>query len=441
MKNNLQSLWKKVRANNWVILNRAETRLAIIIVGTLLAAALFALFRFIEPPPSKLIKISTGAKTGAYYNYAQRYASELKKHGIQLDILDSSGSVQNLARLNDPKSRVSLAFIQTGVGDQQTSPDLESLASVAYEPVWVLSKPDKSINQLIDAKGKRVAIGTDGSGSQPVALSLLGANGITATNTTFMPIGAADAYVQLQQDLLDVIITVAAPNAPIIEQSLNAGLSVMDFNQADAYVRRFSWLSKVTLPKGSSSFSGNLPTKDIQLIAANANIVARTDVHPAIAFLLMDIASEIHAGSGLVHNTKQFPNDQSLQFNQSDESKRFFKTGRPFLQRYLPFWLANLIERLLVSIVPVLAIAIPLIKLVPGYFDFQEKSEILQLYEQGMQTDRMVRSSQLTKADALDQIVQLNRRLDALNLGASRHIDVYNLRAHLELIRERLQIG
>ena len=441
MKNNLQSLWKKVRANNWVILNRAETRLAIIIVGTLLAAALFALFRFIEPPPPKVIKISTGAKTGAYYNYALRYATELKKHGIQLDILDSSGSVQNLARLNDPKSGVSLAFIQTGVGDQQTSPDLESLASVAYEPVWVLSKPNKSINQLIDAKGKRVAIGADGSGSQPVALSLLGANGITATNTTFMPIGAADACVQLQQDLLDVIITVAAPNAPIIEQSLNAGLSVMDFNQADAYVRRFSWLSKVTLPKGSSSFSRNLPTKDIQLIAANANIVARTDVHPAIAFLLMDIASEIHAGSGLVHNTKQFPNDQSLQFNQSDESKRFFKTGRPFLQRYLPFWLANLFERLLVSIVPVLAIAIPLIKLVPAYFDFQEKSEILQLYEQGMQTDRMVRSSQLTKADALDQIVQLDRRLDALNLGASRHIDVYNLRAHLELIRERLQIG
>ena len=327
------------------------------------------------------------------------------------------------------------------MGDPQTSPDLESLASVAYEPVWVLSKPNKSINQLINAKGKRVAIGTDGSGSQPVALSLLGANGLTTTNTTFMPIGAADAYVQLQQDLVDVIITVAAPSAPIIEQSLNAGLSVMDFNQADAYVRRFSWLSKVTLPKGSSSFSGNLPTKDIQLIAANANIVARTDVHPAIAFLLMDIASEIHAGSGLVHNTKQFPNDQSLQFNQSDESKRFFKTGRPFLQRYLPFWLANLIERLLVSIVPVLAIAIPLIKLVPAYFDFQEKSEILQLYEQGMQTDRMVRSNQLTKAEALDQIVQLDRRLDALNLGASRHIEVYNLRAHLELIRERLQIG
>ena len=441
MKNNLQSLWKKVRANNWVILNRAETRLAIVIVGTLLAAALFALFRFIEPPPPKVIRISTGAKTGAYYNYAQRYATELKKHGMQLEILDSSGSVQNLARLSDPKSGVSLAFIQTGVGDQQTSPDLESLASIAYEPVWVLSKPNKSINQLIDAKGKRVAIGADGSGSQPVALLLLSANGITATNTTLMPIGAADAYLQLQQDLVDVMITVAAPNAPIIEQSLDAGLSVMDFNQADAYVRRFSWLSKVTLPKGSSSFSGNLPTKDIQLIAANANIVARTDVHPAIAFLLMDIASEIHAGSGLVHNTKQFPNDQSLQFNQSDESKRFFKTGRPFLQRYLPFWLANLFERLIVSIVPVLAIAIPLIKLVPAYFDFQEKSEILQLYEQGMQTDRMVRSSQLSKGEALVQIVQLSRRLDALNLGASRHIDVYNLRAHLELIRERLQIG
>ena len=441
MKNNLQSLWEKIRANNWVILNRAETRLAIIIVGTLLAAALFALFRFIEPPPPKVIKISTGAKTGAYYNYAQRYATELKKHGIQLDILDSSGSVQNLARLNDPKSGVSLAFIQTGVGDQQTSPDLESLASVAYEPVWVLSKPNKSINQLIDAKGKRIAIGADGSGSQPVALSLLGANGITATNTTFMPIGAADAYVQLQQDVVDVIITVAAPNAPIIEQSLNAGLSVMDFNQADAYVRRFPWLSKVTLPKGSSSFALNLPAKDIQLIAANANIVARADAHPAIAFLLMETASEVHAGSGLVHNVKQFPNEQSLQFPQSDESKRFFKTGRPFLQRYLPFWLANLFERLLVSIVPVLAVAIPLIKLVPAYFDFQEKSEILQIYDEGMQTDGGFRSNKLTKVAALDQIAHLNQRLDKLNLGASRHIDVYNLRAHLKLIRERLEIG
>lgn len=438
MTKNLQSLWAKICTNNWVILNRAETTLAIIIISALVASALFALFRFIEPPPPKTIKISTGAKTGAYYAYAQRYAAELKKHGITLEILDSSGSVQNLARLNDPKSGVALGFIQTGVGDQQGSPDLESLASIAYEPVWVLSKSTKTVARLIDTKGKRIAIGADGSGSQPVALALLKANGIDNTNATLLTIGAAEAYPQLQQDQVDVIMTVAAPNAPIIVQALDAGLTAMDFDHADAYTRRFPWLSKVTLPKGSASFASNAPTKDIQLIAANANLVARADAHPAITFLLMDIASEVHAGSGLVHNVKQFPNEQSLQFVQSDESKRFFKTGRPFLQRFLPFWLANLIERLLVSIVPVLAIAIPLIKLVPAYFDFHEKSEILQLYEQGMQTENSHKAGKLTKTEALEKITTLDQRLEKLNLGASRHIEVYNLHSHLELIRSRV---
>ena len=334
---------------------------------------------------------------------------------------------------------MSLAFIQTGVGDQQTSPDLESLASIAYEPVWVLSKPTKTFSRLIDLKGKRIAIGADGSGTQPVSIALLKANGIDGTNATLLPIGAADGYAQLQQDQVDAIITVAAPNAPIIVQALDGGLTAMDFDQADAYVRRFSWLSKVTLPKGSASFATNAPAKDIQLIAANANLVARGDTHPAVAFLVMDIASEIHAGSGLVHNVKQFPNEQSLQFTQSDESKRFFKTGRPFLQRYLPFWLANLIERLVVSIVPVLAIAIPLIKIIPAYFDFQDKSEILQLYELGMQAENAHKSGKLTQSAALDQITSLDKRLEKLDLGASRHIDVYNLHSHLDLIRSRLQ--
>jgi TRAP transporter TAXI family solute receptor len=438
MKQELKTLGSKLRAGNWVILTSRELWLLLGTIGTLLAVGAFFLFRYIEPPPPKVVTISTGAASGAYYQYAQRYAEALKKHGITLKILESKGSVENLARLQDPKQKVDFAFVQTGIVGSEEYPELEALASVAFEPLWVLHKPTKKFERLIDLKGKRINVGPVGSGTNPVALEFLKANGIDATNSTLSNLPTRDSAEALKTDQVDAIMLVSSSSAEVIKDALNDGMQIIEFDHADAYVRRFPWMSKVTLPKGATDFATNKPARDLQLVAANANLVARADTHRAIAFLIMDIASEVHANPGPLHDLRQFPNEKSLQFVQSEESKRFFKTGRPFLQKYLPFWLANLLERLLVSIVPILAIGIPLIKLIPAFIDYRERAAILQLYEEAFRLEHNIdKNLELAKAPAI--LNDIEHRLDQLRLGAAKHIEFYNLKSHLDLVRSRLQ--
>jgi uncharacterized protein len=438
--NDLRGLKNKILAGNWVIFTARELWWLIAIVVLLIASFLYFLFRHIEPPPPKVVNISAGAKTGAYYQFAQRYAAEMKKHGINLNVLESTGSVENLHRINDPKSGVHFAFVQSGIASAQPEvyQALESLASISYEPVWVLSSPATKLTRLTELAGKRVAIGAEGSGTRPVALELLAANEVKESNATLLPLNAAEAAAALAKNEIDAMIVISSPSAPLIAQALEGGASVLEFTQADAYARRYPWLAKVVLPKGSASFSKNLPATDISLVAASANLVARTDTHRAIAFLMLDVASEVHASAGPLHNLKQFPNEQNLQFSQSEESKRFFKTGRPVLQRYLPFWLANLIERLLVSIVPALAIGIPLAKLIPAFFDYRERAAVLLLYEEADGLDKKLQRGQTTREHMRAQLDDIETRLGDLGLGANKHVDVYNLRGHLDVLRARV---
>jgi uncharacterized protein len=440
MLNDLRGLKNKILAGNWVIFTARELWWLIAIVTALIATFLYFLFRHIEPPPPTLVTIATGSKSGAYYQYAQRYAAELKKHGIALNVLETTGSVDNLSRINDPKGNVQFAFVQSGiVAEGVQHPEIESLASVSYEPIWVLSKPALKLTRLTALKGKRIAIGAKGSGTQPVAVELLAANEVDERSATLRPLSAADGLAALARDEVDAVISISAPNAPLIQEALRERLSVLEFEQADAYARRYPWLAKVTLPKGSASFAANQPERDVTLVAASANLVARTDTHRAIAFLMLDIASEVHASAGPLHNLKQFPNEQNLQFSQSEESKRFFKTGRPVLQRYLPFWLANLIERLLVSIVPALAIGIPLAKLIPAFFDYREKAAVLLLYDEADLLDRDHQAGRVNGALMREKLEDIEARLGKLGLGANRHVDVYNLRGHLDVLRARIK--
>jgi TRAP transporter TAXI family solute receptor len=435
--NIIKNIWLKLVNGDWVIFSSRELWTLVAIIGLALCLALFALFRFVEPPPPKIIKISTGAKSGAYYKYATQYAEKLKKHGITLEVLESTGTPENLKRLNDPAAGVGIAFVQTGVGNADENPNLESLATIAYEPIWILSQKNKPFTRPIDLLGKAVVIGPDGSGTQPVALEILKANGIDQSNARLMAKSATEGMALLNSNQVDALIMIAAPSAPIIQQAFAEGYAVMDFDQADAYVRRYPWMAKITLPKGSANLAGNSPDKNIQLVGANTNLVTRSDVHRAIAFLLLDVAAEIHAAPGLVHDLKQFPNEKSLQFVQSEESVRFFKTGRPFLQRYLPFWLANLFERLLVSIVPILAIGIPLLKIIPAFFDYREKAAVLQLYDDVFHLEYTATAADLNDSQRIKKLDEIESKIGQLRIGAAHHPSIYHLRLHLQEVRSR----
>jgi TRAP transporter TAXI family solute receptor len=432
-----QRIWTRVKAFDLEALTDREFYFVFGLAFTALAGIVFMAFHYIEPPPPKVIKISTGSETGAYYGYAKQYAKGLEKHGIKLEILTSQGSVQNLERLRDQNSGVSVALIQSGSAGDEPEEGLESLASVAYEPVWVFYQGKKTLTQLTELAGMRVAIGTQGSGVHLVADALLKAADVTSKNATLEEVGPAQALPLLREGKLDAAFVVAAFAAPIVQDALKAGLSIMNLEHANAYARHFPWLQKVILPKGAANLAKNEPANDITLLANTTNLVIRSDLHPSLAFLLMDVATTVHGKSGLFHGLKEFPSIKSLDFPQSEESKRFLTSGRPFLQRYLPFWLANVIERLSVSLVPMLLILLPLMKAVPSYFHWREGANIARLYDAIKVFEHNVNAGHIPAAKISSELNDFEQRLEKLHLTSTQLVQYYDMKSHLDLLKGR----
>jgi TRAP-type uncharacterized transport system substrate-binding protein len=434
---------QKVLRGEFLLLTRGEqTRLALMLLA-LLALLLWFLFRFIEPPPPKVIRISTGSATGAYTLFAKQYAAALKKHGVTLEIVNSAGSVENLQRLDDPKQKIDLAFVQGGVSNAAEHPRIEALSSVAYEPIWCFYNKKrfdaaKPPTRLTDMTGHLLGIDAVGSGVHAAASQLLEMNKVPTQGALISPLGGMQAVDAVLGGTLDAAILVAAVDSPAVQKALSEELGLMNFENADAYVRLLPWVAKVTLPKGVAKLDKNLPRDDITLIAATANLVGTTDLHRAIMFLMLDVASTVHKKPAATNAQTEFPSERNLDYTQSDESKRFFKSGRPFLVGYLPFWLANLVERMLLTLLPVIAIGLPLLRMVPAFFSWRGHAQLVQLYDDVIALEHQPSSGLDGKTQKLRRLQQIDSQLSGLRLGAEHHMNVYNLKSHIDLVKARL---
>jgi TRAP transporter TAXI family solute receptor len=435
------SIWQRVRTGDLELLNDRELLQVGLVLALLVAAMLWVLFTYIEPPPPKRVVMTTGGETGAYFAWGTKYAQQFKKHGIALEVRPSKGSVENLERLAAPNSTVTIGLMQSGIADPERAPDLESLSSVAYEPIWVFYKPRSGsprTTTLEPLRGQRIAIGPVGSGTRVVALKLLQTNNIDEHSATLSEETGSQAVQALASGSIDAAFMVAAADAPSIVQALSAGLEPVSFARADAYVRMLPWLSKLVLPRGVISLANDLPRDDITLVATSANLVVHKDLHPAIAFLLMDVAADVHKAPTIINGLREFPSEKSLDFPQSTESQRYFKNGRPFLQRYLPFWLANLLERLAITLLPALAIIVPLVQLLPKLFAWRGKARILRLYHEIEHLERQGALVATDRPGARAQLDRIEASLAKLTLGVDHYVDSYNLKGHLDMLRARL---
>ena len=317
----------------------------------LLAGIGFAIaYQFVEPAPPKKIVISTGSESGAYYHFAQRYATILAKNGITLEVRASAGSLENLARLKNDE--VQIGFVQGGVVPPKEDPDAEdesgllSLGSVFYEPVWVFYRGEKNLTRLTELQGKRIAIGQEGSGVRQLAQQLLSANDIPAGDH-LVPLGGLKAAEELQQGRIDAAFIIAAETAPVVQVLIRSpGVKLMSFAQDRAYQRRFPFLTKLTFPRGVADLVRDYPPEDIKVLAPTANLIVRDDLHPALQALLLQAASEVHGKTGFFQDAGEFPAYMDPMLPLSPDAERYFKSGPSFLQRYLPFWLAVLVDRL-----------------------------------------------------------------------------------------------
>ena len=399
-------------------------------------------YQFVKPAPPREMIISTGGETGAYYAYAKRYAQLLATNGITLKILTSSGSQQNLERLK--KGEADIALIQGGIdevlsGDEQS--DLRSLGSVAYEPVWVFYRSETRIDKLYQLAGQRIAVGEEGSGIRGLALQLLEANEIATNGKNLLPVAGLNAAEALQQGQIDAAFIVAAPESPVVQVLLRSpGVRVMSFVQADAYARRFPFLSKIVLPRGVVDLVRDTPPRDTVLLATTANVVVSDSLHPALASLLLQAMSEVNGQSGFFQRAGEFPAYKDHSFELSAEATRYYQSGPPFLQRYLPFWIAVLVERLFVLILPIIILLLPLLKVAPSIYNWRVRSKIFRCYGDLKFLENELRHAYdgSRHADYLIRLDRIEEDAYSRNIPLSFSDLFYTLREHINLVRAEL---
>lgn len=409
---------------------------AIVIIG----AAFWFASRYVRPAPPDGFVIATGSESGAYHLYGKRYRELLAKDSIQVDLATTSGSVDNLKRLE--RSDVSVAFVQGGVGNAGGQPQLITLAALYYEPLWIFYRSSEALSLISDLSGKRLAVGPEGSGTRALALTLLHAADAAHAPERLLPLGGNDAADALAAGRTDAALFVAGPDAPVVQRLLREpGIRLMSLAQADALSRRFPYLAKVTLPRGAIDLAADVPRGDVTLVATTAYLVVHESFHPALVAVLLQAAQVAHRSGGVFHRAGEFPAARDGDFPLSEDAQRFFRSGPPLLQRYLPFWVANLIERLLVLLVPLIAVMIPVLRIFPGVYNWRVRSRVFRWYGQlrAVELEAAKSPSPERTRELLAQLDEIQDGVDHTRVPVTYSDYAYNLKLHIDLVRSRLQ--
>jgi TRAP transporter TAXI family solute receptor len=404
-------------------------------------AAFWFAARYVQPAPPHSFVMTTGADGGAYHLFAQRYRDILAREKIAITLKPSAGAMENLQRLQDAKSDIQVGFVQAGTTTGEPAAGLRSLGAVYYEPLWVFYRGKDVIDKLSQLSGKRIAVGAEGSGTRVLALQLIKASGADAPSTMLSPLGGREAAKALIEGSIDAAILVAAPDAPAVRELATAkDVKLATLAQAEAFTRYFTFLTAVRLPRGAIDLAGDLPAHDIVLLATTANLVVKEEFHPALASLLLQAASEVHGRASVLQKAGEFPSARESEFTLADTAARFYKNGTPLLQRYLPFWIAILIERIAVLLLPFVAVLLPLVKILPVVIQWRNKSRLFKWYGElkYLESEVTVKPDPALLGGYLDRLDVIEDGVNSTRVSNNYSDYLYQLRSHIDLVRNRL---
>jgi TRAP transporter TAXI family solute receptor len=411
-------------------------------------ALLVVAYWLLDPAPPKKVVLATGPEQSAYAEFGKRYQQELKRYGISVELRNTAGSRENLVLLRDGKQRVDVAFVQGGASEtirtreEEEMQPIMSLGSLFFEPVWIFYRADrfKQFTALTQLRGKRVNVGLRGGGTPGLAMRLLRANQIERDEITRSSVSDQDAVIGLIDGKYDAIFLVSAPEAPFVQMLLQTpGVKLFEFEQAEAYARLYRYMSPVTLPRGVADLARDVPARDLQLIATTTSLVAREDIHPAIVQLFVQAASRIHSGPGWIARAGQFPSAEHNEFPLAKDAERYYRQGPPLLQRYLPFWLANLVDRMWVALFSIVAILIPVSRLVPPLYRFRVRSRIFRWYRNLRLIEAELDENERPRAELVASLDKLEQRVSSIRIPLAYADELYSLRQHIGLVRARLR--
>jgi TRAP transporter TAXI family solute receptor len=421
--------------------NRALVQ--ILMLGLPALALIIGMFwiasKFVDPAPPKLLYMTTGSESGAYHGYAKQYQQILARQGITLELKSSTGALENLQRLNDDQAHISIGFIQGGTATADDGKHLISMGSMYYEPLWIFYRSQKPLDQIAQLRGKKLAVGKEGSGTRKLVLQILAINDMAKDN--LLPLAGDEVATALQLGSVDAAFLIAGADSPLVRKLLGMdGVRLMHLSQADAYVKLFPFLSKVTLPRGVIDLARDIPEMDATLIAATANLVVRDDIHPALISLLAQAAVEVHGKAGMFQQAKEFPAPKDQTFEMSQSAEHYYKSGPPFLQRYLPFWAAVLVDKILVMALPLLVL-IPVLKFIPAIYRWRITSRIYRFYKELSALESEIKSNYdpAHYNDYMSKINSIEERADSSPIPVAYAHLRYTLREHIHLARASLE--
>jgi len=420
-------------------LGRGVACTTVFVIGLL---GLFTAFWFVKSSPPSHIIITTGPAGSLFQTNAEKYRVILARSRVKLTILPSHGSMENLQRSDDPRFHVDIGFVQGGVTNGAHLDKLASLGSISYQPLMVFYRGTGMVETLAELDGKRLAIGAEGSGTRLLALTLLAANGIEPGGATALTnLDAGEASNALLKGDVDAVVVMGDSASPqVMRQLLRAPqIQLMNFAQADAYTRRIRYLNKLNLPRGSIDFGKNLPARDVNLIGPTVELIAREDLHPAVCDLLLEAAREVHGKASLMQRRGEFPAPLEHDFPISEEAGRYYKSGKGFLYRHLPFWFASLVNQVLVVIVPAILLLVPAVRLIPTLLKLRVKLRLYRWYRALLQLEReLMVDAPGNREKFLKRLDDIETTVNRMRLPASFADQFYGLRGHISFVRQRL---
>ena len=376
---------------------------------------------WLAPNPPKRVVLATGPEQSAYDTFGQRYAESLARFGITVELLPTDGSADNIELLRS--GRADVAFVQGGSGHIQPDDEerLQTLGNLFVEPLWLfyheasaqrLNGTDR-LRGLTELKGWRVP---------QLFAQLREANRLEPGDVRFSQLAQTPGTVAFLDHHVDALVFASAPESPLVQMLLQTpGVRLMHFAQSQAYARRFGFLTPVVLP------------------ASTTSLVARNDTHPALLQLFAQTAVALHGPAGWFNRAREYPNLLLGELPAAAEAERALRNGKPLLQRYLPFWLANLVERMWLAMGLIIALVLPLSRILPPLYSFRIRSRVFRWYAARRDIDAREESEGADIAGLRQALDALDRCAEKITLPLAYTDDLYTLRHHIDMVRRRLQ--
>ena len=412
---------------------------------------------WLNPNPPKTVTLATGPAQSAYDELGKKYVAYLKANRITVKVVQTEGSSANLKLLRD--GLVDLGFVQGGTNEltEADQDQLATLGSLFLEPIWLfyrdesaakLLKPKASktltaatptLNAITQLPGWRLNVGTEGSGVPKLMTRLLESNRVDPKDIKLSTLDQTPAAIALLSGEIDALVFASAPESLMVQMLLQTpGIKLMDLHQSEAYSRRFNFLSPAVLPRGVVDLALDNPAQDMRLVGPTASLITRNTTHPALLQLFTGAAHQIHGTAGWFAKTKQFPNSQRDELPMAQEAERYLKNGPPLLQRYLPFWLANLIERMWVALSVIIVVLLPLSRIIPPLYTFRVRSRIFKWYAQLRNIEDRDSPDPQVRTGLIDELNALDSMVEKIKVPLSHTDELYALRSNIHLVRKRL---